>query len=116
MQRLLSCLASGLWSWLAVVALFSLASCGAPDPGAAETDVESVSQAVNTGLCKGVVCTRLDECHARGVCDPNTGVCSNPLRADGSKCNDGDPCTVGSTCLGGVCQKGTPKVCTTRNA
>ncbi|MBZ5640484.1 MAG: hypothetical protein LAO51_17225, partial [Acidobacteriia bacterium] len=36
-----------------------------------------------TGVCVGsnaVICTPLDLCHDAGVCDPATGVCSNPLK------------------------------------
>jgi hypothetical protein len=31
---------------------------------------------------------------------------------DGAPCDDGNPCTVNDTCLGGVCQPGAPIVCT----
>jgi hypothetical protein len=35
------------------------------------------------------------EVHAAGIhlCDPATGVCSNPNKTDGSACNDGSACT-----------------------
>ncbi|MBI5478086.1 MAG: hypothetical protein HY906_04480 [Deltaproteobacteria bacterium] len=45
-------------------------------------------------LCAGVVCTALDECHEVGVCDPMTGLCSNPTKAPDTPCTeDGNPCT-----------------------
>jgi hypothetical protein len=50
------------------------------------------------GSCAGapVVCTALDECHDVGTCDPISGVCSNPLKIDGSAC-------TGGICCGGTC-------------
>jgi hypothetical protein len=44
-----------------------------------------------------VACTALDECHSAGVCDPNTGQCSNPVKPDTT------PCSLG-TCQGGICK------------
>ena len=49
-----------------------------------------------------VVCTASDQCHVAGTCNPSTGICSNPNKADGSSCSDGNPCTV-DACSGGVC-------------
>ena len=37
-----------------------------------------------------VVCTALDQCHDAGVCDPGTGLCSDPVKTDGAACSDGD--------------------------
>ncbi len=68
-----------------------------------------------TGTCTGgnhVQCTALDQCHVAGSCDPATGVCSNPAKADGSPCSDGDACTQVDTCQAGACSAGTPVVCT----
>ncbi|MDC3988437.1 FG-GAP repeat protein [Polyangium jinanense] len=50
------------------------------------------------GVCIGnpITCTPLDACHDAGVCDPATGICSNPAKPDGS------PCMLG-TCEGGTC-------------
>jgi hypothetical protein len=53
----------------------------------------------------------LDQCHAAGVCDPTTGVCSNPPAADGVVCDDGDACTQADTCQAGACVGGDPVVC-----
>jgi cysteine-rich repeat protein len=50
-----------------------------------------------------VVCTPLDQCHDAGTCDPATGQCSNPAKADGTPCNDGSSCTGPDTCTAGVC-------------
>lgn len=61
------------------------------------------SYGVCTDRCKGVTCTASDECHDVGTCNPQTGVCSNPVKADGAQCNDGDACSQGDVCSGGVC-------------
>jgi len=49
-------------------------------------------------------CTALDECHVPGVCNPQTGQCTNPTATDGTACDDGSQCTAGDQCVGGVCQ------------
>jgi len=67
------------------------------------------------GVCTGgtsVVCTALDQCHDVGVCDPATGICSNPNKTNGTSCNDGNACTTGDTCQAGICTGGTATVCT----
>lgn len=66
------------------------------------------------GACTGtnpVACTAQDQCHAAGVCDPATGLCSNPAQPDGAACSDGNGCTEGDACQGGACATGTPVVC-----
>ncbi|HZR83412.1 MAG TPA: Ig domain-containing protein [Candidatus Binatia bacterium] len=50
------------------------------------------------GLCDGVVCTASDQCHDVGVCDPETGLCSDPVKPAGTACEDGDACTVNDRC------------------
>lgn len=57
------------------------------------------------GACSGtnpVQCTALDQCHDAGSCDPATGACSNPAKADGTSCDDGDACTL-EECRSGIC-------------
>ncbi len=61
------------------------------------------------------VCTALDQCHVAGTCDPETGVCSNPTKDDGTPCNDNNQCTVGESCQDGECTGGTPVVCNDGN-
>ena len=60
----------------------------------------TVRDACVNGACVGVgvtlSCPATDECHVAGKCDPATGKCSNPARADGSGCSVG-------TCRAGVC-------------
>jgi hypothetical protein len=66
------------------------------------------------GVCVGtnpVTCAALDQCHVAGVCNPTSGLCSNPPQADGTACNDGNPCTRTDTCVGGACAGGNPVVC-----
>ena len=58
-----------------------------------------------------VDCEPLDECHAPGVCDPESGVCSDPALPDGTPCGDGDLCTQGDACSAGSCQPGSPVDC-----
>jgi len=58
------------------------------------------------GTCQlgvGVACTPSDQCHLAGICDPGTGLCSNPTAPNGTTCSDGNPCTLGDRCVGGVC-------------
>src|SRR4026207_121058 len=31
-----------------------------------------------------------DQCHTAGTCDPSTGACSNPAKANGTACDDAD--------------------------
>jgi len=59
----------------------------------------------HAGVCGGtaVVCTASDQCHVAGVCDPGTGMCSNPAAVDGTSCDGGDACAADS-CLAGACQ------------
>src|SRR2546427_356476 len=48
------------------------------------------------GICVGtnpVTCSAPDQCHVAGTCSPSTGACSNPAKANGSACNDGNACT-----------------------
>ena len=67
-----------------------------------------------TGLCSNPIktCAALDQCHDVGVCNPVTGVCSNPNKANGATCNDGNGCTQTDTCQAGTCTGGNPVTCT----
>lgn len=71
-------------------------------------------------VCVGGACTGTgpkacppapDSCHEAGVCDPATGGCSNPAKADGVLCDDGNGCTQTDTCMNGACVGGQPKAC-----
>jgi hypothetical protein len=54
----------------------------------------------DAGPCATVTCTAADECHDAGTCDPATGTCSSPSRADGTACNGGANVCVGGACTG----------------
>jgi cysteine-rich repeat protein len=53
--------------------------------------------------CATVTCAALDSCHDPGVCDPATGACTNPTKADFADCDDNDPCTYADRCSQGTC-------------
>src|SRR5207248_1529039 len=83
------------------------ASC---DDGDACTQTDTCQ----SGVCTGgdpVVCSASDQCHVAGTCDPASGTCSNPPKANGTACNDGDACTQTDTCQSGVCTGSNPVVC-----
>ncbi|HVM97683.1 MAG TPA: DUF4215 domain-containing protein [Candidatus Acidoferrales bacterium] len=60
----------------------------------------------NNGTCAGtaVQCHAAGQCFDVGTCNPLNGVCSNPLRANGSSCDSGDGCVSGDACQSGQCQ------------
>jgi hypothetical protein len=75
----------------------------------------TIGDTVQAGVCTPgapAVCTAQDQCHVPGTCDPATGLCSNPNKADGTTCYDGNSCTTGDACQNGVCA-GTPVRCNT---
>ena len=84
------------------------AGCG---EATSPTELEMRQSAATSGPCRNVTCTALDQCHSAGTCNPATGVCSNPLKADGVTCNDGNACTTTDTCQAGNC-RGNPVTCT----
>jgi hypothetical protein len=60
------------------------------------------------GVCVGrdhVVCPgAANQCKTQGTCDPATGRCNTGGNvADGTPCNDADPCSLNSTCRAGRC-------------
>jgi EGF domain-containing protein len=50
-----------------------------------------------------------------GVCNPTDGSCSMTNVADNTDCDDGDACTIGEKCTGGVCGGGTTASCDDNN-
>src|SRR3989442_1601784 len=73
------------------------------------------SDSCQSGTCTGsnpVVCTASDQCHVAGTCNTGTGICSNPSKADGSACDDGNACTQTDSCQSGTCTGANPVVCT----
>jgi hypothetical protein len=92
--------------------------CSDPDKpdGVRCEDGNSCSQTdtCQGGTCTGsnpVVCTALDQCHEAGVCNSQTGICTNPAKIDGADCSDDNPCTTTDTCQDGTCEGGAAKVC-----
>ena len=68
-----------------------------------------------SGICIGsnpIICNLPDQCHDAGTCDPTSGVCSNPTKANGTTCNDGNSCTQQDNCLSGTCIGSNPVICT----
>jgi len=53
-----------------------------------------------------MICTALDSCHKVGICDPGSGICSNPVSPNGTLCDDGDLTTCGDSCTDGACAGG----------
>ena len=80
------------------------------------TDSNSCTQndVCSAGACvpgAPVVCAALDGCHTVGVCNPMSGVCSTPIKPNGSACNDANACTQTDTCSAGVCNGQSPVMC-----
>ena len=85
------------------------------DADCSDGDACNGIEVCNLGTCEPgtpVVCTALDQCHVAGVCDPATGICSDPAAVDGTACDDADACTQTDTCQAGVCTGANPVVCT----
>lgn len=92
------------------------AQCTAAPNGTMCDDANACTRtdACQAGACTGgnpIVCTASDQCHVAGTCNPATGACSNPARADGTACNDGDGCTTADRCTSGQCAGGAPRAC-----
>jgi hypothetical protein len=105
------------WSFYATGTTGSNGCTGAP----AGTSCSDGNPCNGAEVCDGagncqagtpVVCTALDQCHVAGTCDPGTGACSNPAKADGTSCNDGNACTQTDTCQSGSCTGSNPVTCT----
>ncbi|RYZ10213.1 MAG: hypothetical protein EOO73_01155 [Myxococcales bacterium] len=79
-------------------------------------DANACTQASScqAGVCQGqspVVCAASDQCHSAGTCNPSTGACTNPSKANGAACNDGNACTKTDSCQSGVCSGSSAVVC-----
>ena len=59
------------------------------------------------GVCKGrnmclgnnIKCVAKSQCHTAGVCQSGTGLCSNPPKLDGIKCDDKNANTSVCVCV-----------------
>ncbi|MBX2802617.1 MAG: hypothetical protein KTR31_33365 [Myxococcales bacterium] len=92
--------------------------CSNPnDNGAACDDGDACTQGdvCQNGACGHTLvisCTALSDCHDVGVCNPATGICSNPTKALGASCDDDDLCTYDDECDGAGTCGGTDIACT----
>ena len=86
-------------------------TCGTGDACTAYT-CNAAGQCVSSPK---VTCDNPGQCRtAPGTCNPQTGACSYEV-ATGAACDDGNACTVSTTCnSAGACGGGSPK-CTTSN-
>jgi streptogramin lyase len=96
-------------------------ACGGRPNGTSCTDGNACTLAdtCQDGACKAgapVVCRASDQCHSAGVCNSATGVCSNPQKAEGTGCDDGNKCTQTDTCQAGVCTGTSPVTCVASDA
>ena len=67
-----------------------------------------------SGVCGGgtaVICQAQDNCHLAGICNPQTGQCTNPEKENGTSCSDQNLCTQTDTCQDGVCSGANPVEC-----
>ena len=67
-----------------------------------------------SGICSGlnpVTCAPQDQCHDAGFCNPVTGACFKPAKADGTACSDDNACTLLDVCQAGICSGSTPVTC-----
>jgi cysteine-rich repeat protein len=81
----------------------------APKPDGAvcnDSNLCTQTDACQSGVCVGsnpVVCTGGNQCQTAGACDPASGICLHPGKANGTGCDDGDASTEGDTCQMGSC-------------
>jgi hypothetical protein len=68
---------------------------------------------VGMPVLDGTRCTDGNVCTINDHCV--AGVCIATVEPDGTSCTDGDPCTDPDICQQGVCQPGGPLVCDDRN-
>jgi len=70
------------------------------------------------GVCGGSAldCSAEDDACFVGVCNSGTGICEPVEQPDGTACDDGDACTMDTTCTTGVCGDPTPVTCDDGNS
>lgn len=84
-----------------------------------DNDACTNNEACHDGNCVGVsavVCSAMDACHVAGVCNPDTGVCDNPIASNGRSCDNQNLCTFGDSCQEGICVSGDMGDCTPSQA
>jgi FG-GAP repeat protein len=95
-------------------------TCGPRTNGSSCSDNSLCTQtdSCQSGTCAGsnpVTCSAPDQCHDAGVCNPGTGICSNPQKMNGSSCNDANLCTQSDSCQSGTCTGSSPVTCTAQD-
>ena len=81
-------------------------SCFDGNPQTVSDICDGQGTCAGTDNCVGVVCTAMDTCHTVGVCDVQTGICTNPVVTTMIPCDDNDPSTKDD-----VCNRAAPGVC-----
>jgi hypothetical protein len=76
-----------------------------------ETCQSGVCTASSTRACSGE-----GSCNLAGTCDPASGLCNYPSKADGTVCDDGSLCTASDSCRSGVCTGASQVTCTQLDA
>jgi subtilisin-like proprotein convertase family protein len=73
----------------------------------------TIDSTCNAGSCAGGSVRSCDDSNSctSDSCDEAGDTCLNPVRANGSACDDSQFCTVGDTCQAGVCQSGAGAAC-----
>ncbi len=101
---------------LAAASARAAVDCASAPSGTACDDGNACTQldTCSAGACRGpllVICAPpMDSCQLV-ACRPATGCTVVGSRADGTSCNDGNPCTRTDSCRTGVCVGGDPVVC-----
>jgi hypothetical protein len=90
-------------------------ACGAGSYGwQSDASMRITTTCSGSGVCavgNQGVCPASDQCHLAGTCDLQAGTCSNPAKADGVSCDDGNACTQSDTCQSGACLGANPVTC-----
>jgi hypothetical protein len=82
----------------------SAAGCCASDADCGDSDACTTDERCEAGVCvtTPTTCEKPGPCQ-ESVCDPVTG-CATVALADGTACDDGDPCTHNEQCRAGACE------------
>src|SRR5262249_17940666 len=82
---------------------------GAPDGAACDDgDACTAASSCRAGACEAgdaIPCAPAGQCEA-AACSPTSGACVTRAVRDYTSCDDGDLCTAGESCMGGVCTGG----------
>jgi len=92
----------------------TLQECAASEPSAEVCDGKDNDC---NGKTDDEACSGDGPC-VKGICNGGNGLpyaCTMTALADGSACEDGDVCTEKDKCVGGLCQSGLAKECSTSN-